>query len=177
MTRVVHSLQISTPGAGPHAVADLEPRALIGESHPPLDDETVEERVGARLRRQEALSRRSSTLFGFVLHEASLRTMVSGREAVIRRLQRPLEASELRNVSIQVLPMGRCSGLALAGSLVLLETPDHEHFAFTEGQTTSALYAQPAKISELSQRHDMIRRHALCVEDSAEFIRKVAAEL
>ncbi|MEU2107559.1 Scr1 family TA system antitoxin-like transcriptional regulator [Streptomyces sp. NPDC019507] len=103
--------------------------------------------------------------------------MVGGREPMKRQFQRLLEAAELRNVSVQALPMGRCSGLAPAGSLVLPETPDHERFAFAEGQTTSALHAQPAKISELSQRHDMIRRHALCVEDSAEFIRKVADAL
>ncbi|MCX4512936.1 helix-turn-helix transcriptional regulator [Streptomyces sp. NBC_01619] len=152
-------------------------RALISESCPPLDDETVDERVSARLQRQDALTRRASTLFSFVLYEASLRTMVGGREAMKRQLQTLLEAAELRNVSVQVLPMGRCSGLALAGSIVLLETPDHEHYAFAEGQTTSALYAEPAKVSELTQRHDMIRRHALCVEDSAGSLRKVAEEL
>ncbi|MGW8950125.1 helix-turn-helix domain-containing protein [Streptomyces sp. NPDC055709] len=152
-------------------------RALISESHPPLDDETVEERVRARLQRQEALTRRTSTVFGFVLYEASLRTVVGGEEAMRRQLERLLEAGKLRNVSIQVLPMGRCSGLALVGPMVLLETDDHEHYAYVEGQTTSALYAEPPKVSELTQRHDMIRRHALCVEDSAESIRKVAEEL
>ncbi|AWK11162.1 transcriptional regulator [Streptomyces spongiicola] len=152
-------------------------RALISESCPPLDDETVEERVGARLRRQEALSRRSSTMFSFVLQEAALRSMVGGGESMKLQLQRLLEAAEMRNVSVQALPMGRCSGLALAGPLVLLETPEHEHYAYSEVQTTSALHAETAKISELTQRHDMIRRHALCIEDSAEFIRKVADEL
>ncbi|MFD7442546.1 helix-turn-helix domain-containing protein [Streptomyces sp. NPDC059909] len=152
-------------------------RALISDSCPPLDDETVEERVRARMQRQEALTRKTSTVHSFVLHEASLRTMVGGQEAMKRQLEHLLEVSQLRNVSIQVLPMGRCSGVALNGPLILLETPEHERFAWAEGQETSALYAEPGKVSGLTQAHDMIRRHALCVEDSAEFIRKVAEEL
>ncbi|MFJ6943993.1 Scr1 family TA system antitoxin-like transcriptional regulator [Streptomyces wuyuanensis] len=152
-------------------------RALISESCPPLDDETVEERVGARLRRQEALTRRSSVLFSFVLHEASLRTMVGGREAMTRQFSHLAEVALLRNVSIQILPMGRCNGVALNGPLVLLESADHDHYAWAEGQKTSALHAERDKVSALSKSHDMIRRHALCVEDSAEFIRKVADEL
>ncbi|WP_351234027.1 helix-turn-helix transcriptional regulator [Streptomyces sp. NPDC002133] len=152
-------------------------RELISESCPPLDDETVDERVRARMERQEALARRTSVPFCFVLYEASLRTLVGGASAMRRQLKRLLSARELRNVSIQVLPMGRCSGLALIGPMVLLETADHEHYAYVEGQTTSALYADPDKISELTQRHGRIRMHALCVEDSSEFIRKVAGEL
>ncbi|MEU4496921.1 helix-turn-helix transcriptional regulator [Streptomyces sp. NPDC023998] len=152
-------------------------RTLISESCPPLDDETVEERVRARMERQEALTRKTSTVFSFVVYEAALRTMVGGREAIQRQLERVLEAGKLRNVSIQVLPMGRCSGLALQGPVVLLENSDNERCAYSEVQTTSALYADPAKVSELTQRHDMIRRHALSVEESAEFIRKVAEEL
>ncbi|MEU2432911.1 helix-turn-helix transcriptional regulator [Streptomyces sp. NPDC007861] len=152
-------------------------QALISESCPPLDDETVEERVRARMQRQEALTRRTSTVFNFVVYEAALRTLVGGEQAMRRQLQHLVEAGELRNTSIQVLPMGRCSGLALMGSIVLLETAEHEHYAYSEVQTTSALYSEPAKVSELSQRHGMIRMHALCIEDSVEFIRKVAEEL
>ncbi|MGW7067623.1 helix-turn-helix domain-containing protein [Streptomyces sp. NPDC054855] len=152
-------------------------RTLISESCPPLDDETVEERVNARLRRQEALRARPSVVFGFVVYEAALRTMVGGRGAMQRQLQHMLEAGHLRNVSVQVLPMGRCSGLALSGSLVLLENPEHEHYGYVEGQKTSALYADPTKVSELMQRHGMIRMHALSVEESADFIRKMAEEL
>lgn len=152
-------------------------RALISESCPPLDDETVEERVNARLRRQEALRARPSVVFGFVVYEAALRTLVGGRDAMKRQLQHLLESGELRNVSVQMLPMGRCPGLALNGSLVLLESADHEQMAFAEGQKTSALYADPAKVSSLTQTHGMIRMHALSVEESADFIRKITEEL
>ncbi|MGW3495149.1 helix-turn-helix domain-containing protein [Streptomyces sp. NPDC001020] len=98
-------------------------RALIGGSCPPLDDETVAERVAARLRRQEALTRRISVLYGFLIYEAALRTEVGGSDVMRAQLMRLLEVGQLRNVSVQVLPIGRCNGVALAGPIVLLESP------------------------------------------------------
>ncbi|MEU6842939.1 helix-turn-helix transcriptional regulator [Streptomyces sp. NPDC046716] len=152
-------------------------KALIGASSPPLDDETVEERVAGRLKRQEALTSRTGVMFSFVMFEAALRSQVGGRDVMERQLQHLLAIGELRNVLIQVLPFGRAYGVALNGPIALLETADHEYYAFAEGQKTSALYADADKVSQLTRAHDMIRMHALSPEDSAEFIRKVAQTL
>ncbi|MFI9826749.1 helix-turn-helix domain-containing protein [Streptomyces sp. NPDC051913] len=151
--------------------------ALIGESCPPLDDETVGERVRGRLARQEALRRRAGTVYGFVIYEAALRTGVGGPEVMREQLLHLPEVGARRNVSIQVLPFGKCGGLALNGSFILLETADHEHFAYVESPETSALHADAHKVSDLAQAHGMIRMQALGVEESAAFIRKVAQEL
>ncbi|MGY0024426.1 Scr1 family TA system antitoxin-like transcriptional regulator [Streptomyces sp. cg35] len=149
-------------------------KALIGASSPPLDDETVEERVTGRLRRQEALAARTGVMFSFVVFEAALRTAVGGCDVMRQQLQHLLKVGELRNVSIQVLPFGRAYGVALNGAIALLETVDHEHYAYVEGPETSTLYAGADKVSSLTRAHGMIRMHALSPEDSAEFIRKVA---
>ncbi|WP_327353996.1 helix-turn-helix domain-containing protein [Streptomyces sp. NBC_01304] len=151
--------------------------ALIGDGCPPLDDETVAERVAARLRRQEALTRRASVVFSFVVYEAALRSMVGNCEVMRQQLEHLLAMSVLRNVSVQALPVGRCSGVALLGSLVMLETADHQHYGYVEGHETSVLYSDAAKVSALAARHAMIRTHALSVEESTAFIRKVAQEL
>ncbi|MET7827957.1 helix-turn-helix transcriptional regulator [Streptomyces sp. NPDC005386] len=152
-------------------------RALIGESLPPLDDETVEERVTARLERQESLTRRKSVVFTFVIYEAALRTGVGGPEVMRRQLRHISEVAQLRNVSIQVLLAGRGYGVALNGPVVLLETADHDYYAFAEGQETSALYADPDTVSALTQAHGMIRMHALSIGESAAFIGEVAEGL
>lgn len=149
-------------------------QALIGSSCPPLDDETVNERVAARLRRAEALKRKVGVMYGFLIYEAALHTGVGGKEVMRRQLEHLMEVGQLRNVSIQILPFGRCGGVALGGPIVLLETEEHELYAFAEGQGTSALYVNPGKVSELSRKHGMIRMHALSVEESAEFIRGMA---
>ncbi|MGW7007719.1 Scr1 family TA system antitoxin-like transcriptional regulator [Streptomyces sp. NPDC054933] len=152
-------------------------RALMGNSCPPLDDETIEERVAARLQRQEKLRDKPKVAFGFVIYEAALRTSVGGPEVMRRQLNRLLEVGELRNVSIQVLPVGRGAYSGLGGSLVLLETAEHDHYALVEGQRTSVLHSTSETISALTQRHGMIRMQALSAEESAQFIKKVAEEL
>ncbi|MFB7652235.1 MULTISPECIES: helix-turn-helix domain-containing protein [unclassified Streptomyces] len=150
--------------------------ALIGDSSPPLDDETVGERVAARLRRAEALRRKVGVMYGFVIYEAALRTNVGGSGVMREQLRHILDVGALRNVSVQILPFGRCSGVALNGSIVLLETPEHEHYGYIEAPEVSVLQSSPAKVSALTQAHAMIRMHCLSVEESATFIRKVAEE-
>ncbi|MFE9608545.1 helix-turn-helix domain-containing protein [Streptomyces sp. NPDC006012] len=150
--------------------------ALIGDSSPPLDDETVSERVAARLRRADAVRRRIGVMYGFVIYEAALRTEVGGREVMREQFQHLLDMGELRNVSVQILPFGRCSGVALNGGIVLLETPEHEQYGYIEAPKVSVLHASPGNVSALTQAHAMIRMHSLSVEESATFIRKVAEE-
>ncbi|MEU8921402.1 helix-turn-helix transcriptional regulator [Kitasatospora sp. NPDC048545] len=152
-------------------------RELLSHSCPPLDDETVDARVAARLQRQEKLNRSLTVMFGFVIYEAALRSMVGGRACMKRQLHHLLEVGKLRNVSVQVLPVGRGAYQGLGGSLILLESPEHDHFAYIEGQETGVLYADPDKVSVLARRHGMISQQALSAEGSADFVRKVAEEL
>jgi transcriptional regulator with XRE-family HTH domain len=152
-------------------------RALIGNHCPPLDDETVEARVTARLERQAVLRRKQPVACSFVLYEAALRTQVGGQEAYKRQLLHLLKMSELRHVSLQVLPFERAVPSALSGPMVLLETPDHDRFALVEGQSTSHFSSAPDEVSLLSQSYGMIRMQALSAEDSVRFIERMVDEL
>ncbi|GAA3615525.1 helix-turn-helix transcriptional regulator [Streptomyces chitinivorans] len=152
-------------------------RALMNDSCPPLDDETIEERVAARLERQQKITRRPTVMFGFVIYEAALRSGVGGDEVMRAQLYHLREVGRLRNVSLQVLPRGRGAFAALSGPLVLLETEEHECYGYVEGQETSVLHSDPDRFSSLAQRHGRIRTQALSIEESADFIRKVAEEL
>ncbi|MFJ8432503.1 helix-turn-helix domain-containing protein [Kitasatospora sp. NPDC094019] len=152
-------------------------RELLSHSCPPLDDETVDARVAARLERQEKLQNSPTVMFGFVIYEAAFRSMVGGPDCMRPQLHHLIEAGQLRNVTVQVLPIGRGAYTGLGGSLILLESPEHEHFAYIEGQETGVLYADSNKVSVLTRRHGMICSQALGVEDSAAFIEQVAEEL
>ncbi|WP_237534887.1 helix-turn-helix transcriptional regulator [Streptomyces sp. SID3343] len=150
---------------------------LLNAHCPPLDDETIDQRLAARLQRQERLSRCPTVLFGFVIYEAALRTLVGGAEVMRGQLLHLLEVGELRNVSIQVLPADRGAHAGLNGPLVLLETAEHEQYAYAEGQESGVLHTAPGTIGVLVQRHGMIRAQALGIEESARFIRGIAEDL
>ncbi|MFE6481991.1 helix-turn-helix domain-containing protein [Streptomyces sp. NPDC057757] len=151
-------------------------RALFNAHYPPLDDETVERRVGARLERQQMLTSRPTTYFGFVLGEIALRCPVGGPVVMREQCERLLEIGALRNVDIQVMPTARGAHAGINGPMVLLESPDHEHYAYEEGQVRSVLHADSEAVSTLTQRFGMIRMQALNAEESARLIREVADE-
>ncbi|KUN10576.1 DNA-binding protein [Streptomyces yokosukanensis] len=146
-------------------------RALIDNHVPPLDEETVEERTAARMERQTILTGRKPPVgLSFVLYEAALRSPQVDDE----QLCRLLEASRPRNVVVQVLPFERAIPAALMGPMVLLETQDHERFAFMEGSFASELSADPGVVSRVTERLSMIRAQALDPERSARFIEGMA---
>ncbi|WP_432070537.1 helix-turn-helix domain-containing protein [Streptomyces sp. AA1529] len=151
-------------------------RALLTGHCPPLDDETIEERVRARLERKSLLDKQTKA-FSFVIAEPALRNPMVGDEARRTQLRQVLGAAERRNVTVQVMLEGVGYHPGLLGPFVLLETPDHEHLGYEEGQTTGVLYSEGEKISILRQRHEMILRQALSPDESARFISKLAEEL
>ncbi|MEU2868564.1 helix-turn-helix transcriptional regulator [Streptomyces olivoreticuli] len=150
-------------------------RALLNAHWPPLTDETVEERVMARLARQSILMDQSKA-FTFAIGEAALRNTLGNRESHRRQLIHLLRVSEQRNVAVQVL-MIEGAHPGINGPYVLLETAEHKHLAYEEGQTTSSLHSNPEQVSALLQRHAMIAQCALSPEESARFIRKLTEEL
>ncbi|MFJ4829356.1 helix-turn-helix domain-containing protein [Streptomyces sp. NPDC088747] len=148
-------------------------RTLIENRIPALDDETVEERIVARVERQAILTERKPPVsLSFVLYEAVLR----GPQTDVEQLRRLLEASLLRNVALQVLPFEQAVPAALMGPMVLLETGDHERFAFTEGPFASELSAEPEVVSRVSERLSMIRAQALSPAESARFIERIVEQ-
>lgn len=150
---------------------------MISGYCPPLDDETVDERVAARLQRQEKLRRKPPALFAFVIYEAALRTEAGGPAVMKRQLQHLLQVGELRNVSIQVLRVGRGALSCLDGPIILLESSEHEQLAYSEGPGGSSLHSDAKTVGLLTQRHGMIRMQALSTDESALFISGLAEEL
>ncbi|NUK04724.1 helix-turn-helix domain-containing protein [Streptomyces lunaelactis] len=148
-------------------------RALIGNRCPPLDEETAEERVAARLERQEILTGKPPVACSFVLYDAALRIPEVDKE----QLHLLLKMGQRTNVSIQVLPFDRAIPAALVGQMVLLETRDHARLAYTEGQSVSQLTEDPEVVSTQTERLSMIRAEALSAEESARFVERMADQL
>jgi transcriptional regulator with XRE-family HTH domain len=145
--------------------------AALIESHVPLlDEETVQERIVARMERQAILTgRKPPVALSFVLYEAALR----GPQVDAEQLERLLEVTRLNNAVVQVLPFERAIAPALMGPMVLLETRDYERYAFTEGALSSSLSADPEVVSRANEMLSMIRAQALSPDESACFIERM----
>jgi hypothetical protein len=112
----------------------------------------------------------------FLLEESILRSEI-GDPAMLRKQIRHLrQCMELPFLGLQIMPMKMPKHAALDGPMVLLETPDHDHLAYVEGQLTSYLHEDPDDVSVLQQKYGMLRSQALSVEASARLLDELLGE-
>ncbi|OKJ61985.1 DNA-binding protein [Streptomyces sp. CB02009] len=148
---------------------------------PPLPDpEELEQRIAARLARQEllAVTRKPPTAFSFIVEQAVLERWTGG-EAVTRELLDHLVGLVERNwnVEFQVMPTRRPTHAGLDGPMRLAETPENQWFAYSEGQQNGRLIADPKEISLLQQRYAKLRSQALTPEDSLSLLKRLRGAL
>lgn len=82
-------------------------RAVFGMWRPLLDEDTVAQRVTARLARQEIFARKPLPTISFVIEETVLRRPLGGRQVMRGQLEQILLYGQRRNVEIQVMPTER----------------------------------------------------------------------
>jgi transcriptional regulator with XRE-family HTH domain len=93
-----------------------------------LDDtpDVAEQRVQLRLTRQKLLDREDAPRLWAVVDEAALRRPVGSREVMRTQLERLIEAAELPNVTLQVLPFAAGAHPAMVGAFSILRFPEPE---------------------------------------------------
>ncbi|WP_432431044.1 DUF5753 domain-containing protein [Streptomyces hygroscopicus] len=94
--------------------------AVFTARRPLLDEETIEQRMTARLARQEILTRWPPPLVTFTIEESVLQRPIGGRDVHREQLKRLLEVAPLRNVELQVMPTDRSDHPSLGGPFTLL---------------------------------------------------------
>ncbi|SCK49739.1 helix-turn-helix transcriptional regulator [Streptomyces sp. WMMB 322] len=152
-------------------------RALIRGHCPPLEDDTIEDRVAARLERAHIFDDHSAPVTSFVIEEAVLRRPVGGRAVMRAQLDWLLDRAKLRNVSLQVMPTSRWEHNGLLGPITLLETKDGRLVAYTEAQGVSSVITERTAVRVYAQRHGIIRTQALDTEESARLVEQLAGDL
>ncbi|RRR79095.1 helix-turn-helix transcriptional regulator [Streptomyces sp. RP5T] len=152
-------------------------RALLGGRVPAYDADELETKVSARVGRREILHRKVPPTLSFVVWEPALLMPTGGRETHLDQLRFLRECSELPCVSLQILPLKRTSHAGDAGPFILLETPDHQHLAYTESQRGSQWVSNADDVSILARKYAMLRTQALTIEDSRSLLDRLLGEL
>lgn len=136
--------------------------AVFGSSYPPLTQDEIEERVGARLERQRMFERKPwPPMMSFLIQESVLRMPIGGRDVLREQIRHLRRLAELLFLCIQVVPTGLERHPSLDGAMILLETPDHEQLAYHEIQGKSFLVDDADDASVLHQKYGMLRSQAL----------------
>jgi Domain of unknown function (DUF5753)/Helix-turn-helix domain len=136
-------------------------RAVAVLGQPDGSAEEVERRVGLRMRRQELLTGGQAPVLWAVMDEAVLRRPVGGPQVMRRQLEHLVEATQLANVTLQVVPFRRGGHAAAGGPFSILRfcEPDLPDIVYLE-QLTSALYLDKREDID----HYLAVMERLCVE-------------
>lgn len=144
--------------------------------YPPLEEDEREEWVTGRLDRQKLLERKPRPMLHFVLEESILRGRLGDPTVLQEQIRHLRRCMELPFLGLQIMPTKLPKHAGLAGPIVLLETPDHDHLAYVDSQLTGYLYDDPDDVSVLQQKYGMLRSQALSVEKSARLLDELLGE-
>jgi transcriptional regulator with XRE-family HTH domain len=152
----------------------------VSMSVPPLaGEEAAEQRVSARIERQELLSthRDPPCAFSFIVEQAVLERRTGGEEVTRGQLDHLLAVIERHwNVEVQIMPLVQPVHAGLDGPIALLETPENRWFGYSEGQENGRFISDPKAISVLQQRYAKMRSQALTPEDSRKLLERMRGE-
>ncbi|MGW3847098.1 helix-turn-helix domain-containing protein [Streptomyces fagopyri] len=151
-------------------------RAVFRMQRPLLDDDVIEQRLAARMVRQDIFTRRPPPLLSFIIEEVVLRKPIGGLTTLREQLEQILLVGQNRNVEIQVMPTDREDHAGLGGPFNLIDTAEGPRIAYTEVQDDSRLYTSAGKIRELEARYGILRSQALTPCESLAFIEELLGE-
>jgi transcriptional regulator with XRE-family HTH domain len=153
----------------------------VSLSVPPVpDEEELNQRIAARLARHELLStrRKPPCAFSFIFEQALLERHTGGEGVTRELLDHLLRVIDRHwNVQVQIMPLRQPDHPGLDGPLQLLETPENQWFAYSEGQKNGRLISDRKEISVLSRRYGKLRAQALTPEDSKSLLKRMRGAL
>ncbi|WP_406725111.1 helix-turn-helix transcriptional regulator [Streptomyces sp. GD-15H] len=152
-------------------------RALLAMRRPPLDEETIEQRVAARLVRQDIFDRRPAPFLSFVLDESLLRRPYGGKTVQRGQLEHLLLVGQKRNVEIQVMPLDREDNAGVNGPFTVVTRKDGKKFVYAEARGIGSLQTDPEQGVLAAALYGIIRSQALSPRESTEFIERLLGSL
>jgi hypothetical protein len=110
-------------------------RALFSGDHPKPSPELIERKVAVRMTRQGVLTQSRPPRLVALLDESILHRSLGGPEVMRAQLKRLVDASQLPNVTLQIVPFdaGPHAGMGGSFTLVRFALPDDPDIVYLEG--------------------------------------------
>jgi transcriptional regulator with XRE-family HTH domain len=142
------------------------------------DRDTINQRVDARMTRQEVLRRQSTPLrLHAILSEAAVRTEVGGPDVLREQLNHLIALSRLPNVTIQVLRFEAGAHLAISSGFALLTfDQDDPPLGYIETLAGELFLESSRDLARLSAAYDNLRTLARSPAESIKFIKELSKD-
>jgi hypothetical protein len=153
-------------------------RAVTLLGHTAASAEEIDRRVNMRLKRQDLLTGTEPPQVWSVIDEGALRRPVGGPAVMQAQLKRLIEVTQLRHVTVQVVPFSRGGHAAAGGSFTVLRfgEPEVPDVVYIE-QLTSALYLDKREdLDHYLEVMNHLSTEALTPAASARFISEIIRE-
>lgn len=151
-------------------------RAVFASRQPFFDEETIEERVAARMTRQELMTRWPPPTVSAVVQETILRQPFGGPAVQRGQLEQLLRIGRLRHVEIQVMPTMSEEHAGMGGPFTLLTPKGKPQVAYLEVQHFSRLITDQEEVRVLAAKHGSIRGQALAPCESLRLLEKMLGD-
>jgi transcriptional regulator with XRE-family HTH domain len=150
-------------------------RALIGSGRSHDPQAANDRRVELRKTRQKRLSGPSPLELWAIVDESVVRRHVGGPQVMAGQWRRLIEAAQLPNVTLQVLPFDAGEHAFLGGSVALLEFPDVAHLdvVYLEGLAGDYYEEQPAEVKRYRLEFERLSTRALTPEESTGMVQSL----
>ncbi len=137
-----------------------------------------------RMKRQEVLTRPDDPLeLWVILDEAVLRRPIGGPKVMRAQLGRLIEATEMANLTLQVLPFSHGAHAGLAGPFYILEFPGDARgatdpgVAYVECAAGNIYLEKDHDVRRWAQAFDQLRAEAMSPGESRELIATISTEI
>ncbi len=98
-----------------------------------VTSDQVEDRVAARLKRQEILTRDDPVAFWVMMDEWVLRRPVGGRSVMLEQMNRLAEAAEQAHIVIEIIPASAGAHEGVAGAFAIADFDNAPSVGYQEG--------------------------------------------
>lgn len=143
-------------------------RAIIKAVLPRIDTKVLEDRVAARLRRQQVLARDDPPRYRAVIDEGVLRRAAGGAALMAAQLSRICELVEVGKATVQVIPFEVGAYAVADSNFVFLEFDDSvlSPIIYVEGLASGQYYERPADVALYRETVEHLRDAALSPRNS-----------
>lgn len=147
-------------------------RAIIKIIAPKIDPAIHEQRVEARLRRQQLLEKVDRPRYRVLLDEAALRRHAGGSTIMVDQLDKILGSVQQNKATVQIIPFDFGAHAAADSYFVLLEfdDPGLSPVVFVEGLTGNQYIERKIDIGRYREVVEILRDSALSPKDSISLI-------
>lgn len=151
-------------------------RAIIRGIARKMDPGIVDDRVEARIRRQQLLEPETRPRYRAILDEAVLHRLVGGPGVMAAQLERIMKSQEAGKAVVQVIPFSIGAHAGADSNFDLLEFADTSvqgPVVFVEGLFNNYYQERPAEIERYREAVDYLRDEALGSRDSMILISQI----